>query len=644
VTKEAEQSANREEQMKKQIRKVLFGRPLRTAELKKEKLGVLWGLPMLSSDAISSVAYAGQEMLLVMLPAVGIMAYGKMSLLSWCIIGLLGILVISYRQTIDAYPGGGGAFTVAKENLGTIPGMMAGAALTVGYIMTVAVSISSGVEQIVSAFQILIPYKVAIAVGLVLLLMVGNLRGVRESAKMFGLPAYAFILGMLIMIGTGAFKVAMGYNPPEPNLDFGKPVAAVSMLLLLKAFAAGCTALTGVEAVSNSVPNFKKPAAKHAKMVLLLLALIILVLFAGTSAIANIYHVVPGEDGALLILIAREIFGNSFMYYYITATTFIILILAANTAFSGFPVLVAVMSKEEFAPKQLSMRGDRLSFDNGIIALSVIAILLIVGFSADVTSLIGLYAIGVFISFTLSQTGMLMRWLRSADPKRKFKAFINGFGAFITALVSLIIAVAKFTEGAWIVIVLIPLMVFLMDKVNMHYYSVRRQLDVSKEELAEEEYFDQAYKNKIIVPIENLNMTSVRTLRYAMTISDNVVAFHISMDDEDADRTQAEFDALELDIPLVIKMSPYRKVVDPLLRYIESSEYDRSPGDMITVLISDFMIKKWWHRFLHNNTTHYIEKSLLKHKHIVVSIMPYQLHEDSEYEKEYRKSLKRNKK
>jgi len=628
--------------MKKQIRKVLFGRPLRTAELKKEKLGILWGLPMLSSDAISSVAYAGQEMLLVLIPAVGVVAYGKMALLSWCIIGLLAILVISYRQTIDAYPGGGGAFTVAKENLGPVPGMVAGAALTVGYILTVAVSISAGVEQIVSAFEFLIPYKVPLAVFLVVLLMVGNLRGIRESAKLFGVPAYAFILGMLIMIGTGAVKAASGYQAPEP--DFGKPVAAVTLLLMLKAFAAGCTALTGVEAVSNSVPNFKKPSTKHAKMVLLLLAVIILVLFAGTSAIANVYHVIPGEQGALLILIAKQIFGTSFMYYYVTATTFIILILAANTAFSGFPVLVAVMSKEEFAPKQLCMRGDRLSFDNGIIALSVIAILLILGFRANVTSLIGLYAIGVFISFTLSQTGMLMRWLRSKDPNRKVKAFINGFGAFITALVSLIIAVAKFTEGAWIVIILIPVMVFLMNKVNMHYYSVRRQLTISQKNLADTEYFDNAYKNKIIVPIENINMTSVRTLRYAKTISDNVMAFNISMDDEGADKIQAEFDALGLDIPLVIKMSPYRKVVEPLLRFIESSEYDRNPGDLITVLISDFMVRKWWHLFLHNNITHYIEKNLLKHKHIVVSIMPYQLHDDSEYEEEYRASRKRKQK
>jgi hypothetical protein len=268
--------------------------------------------------------------------------------------------------------------------------------------------------------------------------------------------------------------------------------------------------------------------------------------------------------------------------------------------------------------------------------------LVIIGVQSDVTSVSGWYAIGVFISFTLSQTGMLMRWLRSKDPRRKLKAFINGFGAFITALVSIIIAVAKFTEGAWIVIILIPVMVFLMDKVNMHYFSVRRQLNVSQKELTDAEYFDKAYKNKIIVPIENLNLTSMRTLRYAMGISDNVVAFHISMDDESADKIQAEFDALELDIPLVIKMSPYRKVVDPLLRFIESSEYDRNPGDMITVLISDFMIRKWWHVLLHNNTTHYIEKNLLKHKHIVVSIMPYQLHDDSEYEKEYRLSRKRN--
>ncbi|HVI41696.1 MAG TPA: amino acid permease, partial [Anaerovoracaceae bacterium] len=411
----------------------------------------------------------------------------------------------------------------------------------------------------------------------------------------------------------------------------GKPIQSITLLLMLKAFASGCTALTGVEAVSNAVPNFKAPSTKYAKAVLLLLCIIILVLFAGTSMIANYYHVIPGEDGALLVLLAEQVFGDSFMFYYITASTFIILILGANTAYSGFPMLIAVMANERYAPKQLSMRGDRLSYTNGIIALSVISILLIVGFQANVTSLLGLYAIGVFISFTLSQSGMFMKWIREKSVHWKLKALINGFGGVMTAIVVIIIAIAKFKQGSWVVIVLLPVMVFLINQIHNHYISVKEQLKIDESEYSGIDFEKLHYANRIIVPIENVNKASVRALRYANTICDDVTAFCVAIDDDSAREVQEKYDKLGTDIPLVIKLSPYRRVIDPLLRFIESSEYDYESGDMITVLLSEFVIKKWWHRFLHNNTTGYIEKKLLKHKHIVVSVMPLQLKEDRFY-------------
>jgi hypothetical protein len=365
--------------------------------------------------------------------------------------------------------------------------------------------------------------------------------------------------------------------------------------------------------------------------VLLLLSMIILVLFGGTSIIATYYHVSPGENGALLILIAEEIFGHSFFFYYITATTFIILILAANTAYSGFPMLIAVMANEKYAPKQLSMRGDKLSYDNGIIMLSVVSILLIIAFKADVTSLIGLYAVGVFISFTLSQTGMFMKWRREQSNNWHYKAAVNGFGAVLTSIVVIIIAFAKFKEGSWIVIILIPVMVFLIKKVYTHYNAVKAQLKIKGSEYEDADFSEMEYENKIIVPIDSVNKASARALRYAKTICDNVTAFTVAIDEEDAKEIQEKFEELNINIPLVVKFSPYRKVVEPLLRYIESAEYDREPGEMTTVLLSSFVVRKWWHRFLHNNTRAYIEKKLLKHKHIVVSVMPLQLKDDRFY-------------
>ncbi|OPZ93530.1 MAG: hypothetical protein BWY74_01086 [Firmicutes bacterium ADurb.Bin419] len=612
--------------MLKRLKRILIGRPLKNEAAGEEKYGILWGLPILASDAISSVAYAGQEMLMVLVPMVGLAAYGQVSFISLGIIGLLILLMFSYRQTIESYPNGGGAYIVAKDNLGILPGVIAGAALSVDYILTVAVSISSGVEQITSAFTPLSDFRVVICIAVVLFLMIGNLRGISESSKVFGIPAYAFIVAILSMIIVGFIRIKGGFVPPEPTIkSLGQPI---TMILILKAFSSGCTALTGVEAVSNAVPSFKKPSVKNAKTVLLLLSIIILVLFGGISILANFYIVDPNK-GAVLIQIAEMIFGRNFMFYYITATTFIILVMAANTAYAGFPLLIAVMAREGYVPRQLSMRGDRLSYSNGIIVLTSVAAFLIVLFRADVSSLIGLYAIGVFISFTLSQSGMFVRWMKHKGKFWGCKALINGVGAIVTAIAVGVIAWAKFNEGAWIVVFLIPVLVLGMLKVKKHYIAVAKQLRFKPEDLAAIDVERDVYRNRVIVPIDSVNKSSVRALRYARTISDNVVAFNVSIDAESGNKVKEKYAMLKTEIPLIVKYSPFRKVVEPLLKFIESTEYEYEKGDMVTVILPKFSTKSWWHTMLHNNSRIFIERELLKHKHIVVAVMPLQLKDDN---------------
>jgi amino acid transporter len=644
--------------MGNKIKSILIGRPLTNEAIHGQKLGILWGLPILASDAISSVAYASQQMLEVLRGKdndIGLYAYVVLGFISLAIIGLLALLVLSYRQTIDSYPNGGGAYIVAKDNLGVLAGVIAGAALSVDYIMTVAVSVSSGVEQIMSLlptkdptslffrFNMPQPFMgisytwipVLIAVVLVSLLMIGNLRGIRESSRIFGIPPYAFILGIGSLIIFGLVKIVTGNVPaaavPIPTFEnLASPLKTMMFILVLRAFSNGCAALTGVEAVSNAVPNFKDPSVKHAKSVLLLLGLLVLALFGGTSLLATSFHASVGNGApAVLVQLATLVFGQgSFMIYYIGITTFIILVMAANTAYSGFPLLVSIMAKEGYAPRQLNMRGDRLSYSNGIMLMSMAAILLIVVFSANVSGLIGLYAIGVFISFTLSQSGMFMRWIRHKGKHWHLKAAINGTGAIVTALVVLIISVFKFNEGAWIVVILIPVLVYLMLRVKRHYTAVSKQLRISDEAFATLDISKDHYRNRVIVPMDNINQASVRALRFAKTISDNVTAFSVAIDEEAEAKLRNRWNKLRTDIPYIIKYSPYRKVVEPLLEFIESTEYDYKKGDMITVILPQFSVRKLWNTILHNRTRIYIERQLLKHKHIVVAIMPFQLKDD----------------
>ncbi len=610
----------------------LIGRPLKNESLDEEKLGITWGLPILASDAISSVAYAGQQILMVLLPAVGLLAYTYLGYLTIAIVGLMALLVLSYFQTIDNYPNGGGAYIVAKENLGVIPGVVAGSALSVGYILTVAVSVAAGVDQITSVFEGLRPFTVPLCVLLVLLLMLGNLRGIRESARIFGIPTYLFIVGMFAMLIVGLVRLATHNvgDLPEIQPTVENTLRPAALILVLSAFSSGCSALTGVEAVSNAVPSFRSPSQRYAKLVLALLASISALLLGGTAVLCSGFHVVASEQSqAVIVQLARHVFGEGFMLYYIMLTTFLILVLAANTAYSGFPLLVSIMSKEGFAPKQLSMRGDRLSYSNGIVVLSLASILLLVAFRAQVDGLIGLYAIGVFISFTLSQAGMFSRWIHHKGRYWGLKAAINGTGALVTSMVVIIISIFKFRQGAWIVVILIPVMVMAMLKVKRHYLSIAKQLRLTREDLADINIARDHYRNRVIVPIEGLNRSSIRALRFARTISENVIAFSVAIDEASEAKLRERWNLLNTDIPYFIRYSPYRKVVEPLLEFIRSAEYDYQKNDMITVILPQFELKSLWNKMMHNRTRVYIERELLKHhKHIVVAVMPFQLKPD----------------
>lgn len=614
---------------KQSLKRLLIGRPLKNEALNEERYSELWGLPILASDALSSVAYAGEEILFILIPAIGMMAYSKYGYVTAAICALVIILALSYRQTIESYPNGGGAYIVAKENIGILAGVSAGAALSVDYILTVAVSISSGVAQVTSAFPALKPFTVVISVTMVILLMLGNLRGLKESAKLFSIPAYAFIFSIVAMLIGGIVKLKSGYVPTPPA-NVPEYAGSVGLFLMLRAFSNGCAAVTGIEAVSNAVPNFRDPSTHRANRVLIALASLVVVLFGGTSFLAIKFYAVPSTNTTVIMQIANTVFGNGIMYYFVMATTFLILVMASNTAYSGFPLLLSVISKEGYAPKQLSMRGDRLSYSNGIIMLSSVAAILIIVFRADVSKLIGLYAIGVFISFTLSQFGMFLKWVRGREKYWVVKAIINGFGAIITAIVVVIIAITKFEEGAWIVVFLIPILVFIMLKIKHHYLAVSSQLRLTNDEVMAIDLERDTYKNRVIVPIASINKASIRAIRYARTISDNVVAFNVSIDEEEGEKLKKKYSLLKTDIPLYVKYSPFRKIAEPLLKFIESEEYSYKKGDMITVILPQFSVKSWWQRYLHNQSGRYLEKQLFRHKHIVVATMPLQLKRDDE--------------
>lgn len=613
--------------MFKQFFRWIFGKSLENNRLNEEKYSVFWGMPVLASDAISSVAYAVEEMLWVLIPVVGLASFLWMPRIAAAIIALLLILTFSYRQLVEAYPNGGGAYKVSKENLGPLASLIAGACLSVGYVLTVAVSVCAGTIALTSAIPFFNPYRVAIAVIFVILLVIGNVRGIRESSRIFSIPTYLFILAVVVLIIVGIIKQAGGASMAVPSpvtgqVSFG--TQAVTLFILLTAFSSGCSALTGVEAVSNAVPNFKDPAPQNAKLTYLLLAIAIVVCFGGVAYLAKIYQAVPNPELTVMAQISLAVFGKSFMFYILQATTTIILAMAANTAFAGFPTLLSLIAQDGYAPRQLALRGHRLNYTNGISFLAILAILLIIIFQADTHLLIALYAVGVFAAFTLSQAGMLVHWFSLKSEGWQYKALINGLGALTTLLAVIIVAVTKFTNGAWIVIVVVPLIVMLMYKIKQHYISVAQQLDIPNDML-EQIDLDSPHKHHVIVPIDSLNGMVIKALRYARSMTTEVEAFHVEPYTGEADKLRRKWAMLNTQIPLIIKESPYRNIVGTLKDYIDSEEHASRPGDVITVLLPQFFVTKWYQALLHNNTSLFIANAMLNKHNVVVSILPFYL-------------------
>jgi len=612
--------------MFKKIKTFLIGRPLHNDALHGEKLNVFWGLPIMASDAISSVAYAVEEILWVLVIVVGAASYRYMFYAAAAIIVLLIILVVSYRQTIDSYPHGGGSYTVARENLGEIPGLTACASLIMGYILTVAVSTTAGTAAITSALPALLPYRVEITLFLIALMTIGNLRGIRESARIFAFPTYVFIISTLIMIVSGIVRAQfLGYQP-APVYEIPAAVGDITFFLFIRAFAAGCAGLTGVEAVSNAIPNFKEPSQKNAKRVLLLLALFVFIIFGGTSYTATLYHAVPNYSETVLSQIGAQVFGSGIMFYVLQISTAVILVMAANTSYAGLPMLLALTARDGYVPRQFNVRGGRLGFSNGIVALSIAAGLLVVIYKGDTHSLVPLYAVGVFLSFTLSQLGMLVKWIKGRERGWVRKAAMNGVGFVLTTLTVVIIAYSKMLEGAWIAVVCIIILVFWMKVTRAHYADIERQLTLDRDEVKEETELIHVDKH-VVVLISSLNKASLKAINYARHLVNdkNIVAFNISLDEAAAKSIKHKWKECTIPIPLVVKYSPYRDIFEPLIEYIESEEHGYQPGDILTLVMPQFILNKKWTNVYHSQNAYMIRQKLLHDRHIAVVTVPYVL-------------------
>lgn len=604
---------------------VLLGEPLANEQGSHEKYNVPFGLAIMASDAISSVAYAAQEILFVLI-VLGATAYQWLTWTSFMIIGLLIILTISYIQIIRAYPQGGGAYKVAKENIGTKAGLVAGAGLIIDYILTVAVSASAGADAIISAFSSLSHYKVIFVLTIIVVLTILNLRGISESSKIFAIPTYIFIFSMIFMIIYGLFKYFVLNIHPTPMYSIPtQATGSLSIFLILRAFSSGCSALTGVESVSNSVPNFQEPSQKNAKIVMILLATLIFFIFGGTSILAIFYTAVPITNGPTVISqIASAIFGSGIMYYVIQFSTAVILLMACNTAYTGFPMLMYIVGKDGFAPRQFTIRGKRLSFSFGIVALSFIACFLVIIFKADTHRLIPLYAVGVFTSFTLGQFGMVNHWRKERGKGWIKRAIINGCGTGVSLLATIIILVEKFSQGAFIVAILIPIIILTQLRIKHHYDKVASGLSISQLNLKAVD-FRIKYTHIVVVPIASLNKATIGALQYAQSISENVIALNISTDMEAMEKLRQRWSELDTDILLVAKYSPFRAVVTPLLRNIELIANSAAKDEKITVIVPQFFTDERFGQILHNHTSFFIRETLLKNHNIIVSTFPYHL-------------------
>lgn len=581
-----------------------------------EQLTKFKALAVLSSDALSSVAYATQE-ILIPLAAFSAAAVSWSLPIASAICILLIIITISYQQTIDAYPGGGGAYTVAKENLGQMAGLVAGASLLIDYILTVAVSVASGVENIASAAPGLMPHKELIGVLVILIIMLFNLRGIRESANVFALPTYFFIFSLVILLGASAWHFFIGEAVAvAPIVHESYP--AIPLFLLLRAFSSGCSALTGIEAISNGIPIFRNPSQRNAKITMIWMSLILGGLFLGITVLCHLYGVIPSETETAISLLSHKAFADGAMYYVVQATTALILVLAANTSYADFPRLSSLLAKDRFLPRQLASLGDRLVFSNGIVGLSLAAIFLLMLFRGDTHNLIPLYAIGVFLSFTLSQSGMVMHHLRYREKGWQKALVFNATGAMTTFVVLMVQAVSKFADGAWMVILLVPLLVFLFQQIHSHYVDTARKLAVAS---LHGPHQAKAFKHTAVVPISGIHPGVLDALSYALSISSDVRACTVNVG-EATKRMQEEWERVAPGVPLAVLPSPYRSVIRPILNFIDKVESEMK-GDMVTVIIPEFVTSRWYHKFLHNQTALVLYAYLRGRKSVVVTSVRY---------------------
>jgi amino acid transporter len=601
------------------LKRLLVGKPIPSHLAHHERLSRVTGLAVLSSDALSSVAYA-TDFILATLIVAGTDAFRYAIPISLVIASLLAVVAFSYRQTIFAYPKGGGAYIVAKENIGQNAGLIAAASLLLDYTLTVAVSISAGVLAVTSAFPALDVYRIEICLAFLAILTVGNLRGIRESGRIFAVPTYFFVgtIGVLIVVGLVRYLIgsAVPVDAPLPPEAGTRPLTT---FLLLTAFANGCTAMTGVEAVSDGVPAFRPPESKNAAATLVTMAVMGIAMFIGITVLAHVYLVIPNSTESGVSQLGRAVFGGQNLpYYLLQAATTLILVLAANTAYADFPRLASIVARDRFLPRQFMNQGDRLAFSNGILLLSLFAAILILAFRGHTQSLLPLYMIGVFVSFTLSQTGMVLRWRKSRDPERRTSAIINGIGAVTTGIVLIIVAVTKTFEGAWIVLLLIPVIVAGFKATRRHYDHVASQLTLRGYEP------QRRVRNTVIVPIGGVQRAVVEALRYAETLSDDVRAVYVDVDPATTEHVRKDWETWGGRVQLVVLSSPYRSLMEPLLEYIEQVEGERQ-DDYVTVILPEFVPARWWQHLFHNQRALLIKGALLFRPNTVVTSVPFHL-------------------
>ena len=605
------------------LKRALIGPPLATTQLIHERISKLKGLAVFSSDALSSTAYATEEILIVLVMA-GAAAVGLALPVAIAISAVLAIVAFSYYQTIHAYPSGGGAYIVAHDNLGVWPGLVAAAALLIDYVLTVSVSVAAGIAAVTSAVPTLFHMRVSLALLAIALVAMINLRGVREAATIFAVPTYLFIgaLGLTVIAGTAR---AFGQPPIPPHLAPGQSLAPISLWLILRAYASGSAAMTGVEAISNGIPAFRPPEARNAGITLIWMAGILIVLFLGLTFLAHQLGIVPNDQETVVSQIARAIFGTGPFYFLVQLSTALILILAANTSFADFPRLASILARDAFLPRALANLGDRLVFANGIVVLALLSGGLVYVFRASTHALIPLYAVGVFLSFTLSQAGMVKRWWTRREHGWVRHMVINGVGATVTAIVLAVVVATKFLHGAWIVLVLIPANIWMMYRIQRHYQEVRNQLTLEGAQIP-----DPIRRHKVVIPVGDLHRGVLPALRYAKSLSGDVVAVAVDIDPQRTRNLKEKWERWGMGVPLRVLSSPYRSVLEPLLRFLDGLEWETGFDQQITVVLPEFVPAKWWHFFLHGQTALLLKLTLYfrrrqGHRVTVVTDVPYYL-------------------